>query len=652
MKKLVLIIAILSVLCASGAYAQKQSGVVKTRGKMVNGKLVPGTMLSGATVQVEGRQAILAKDGKFSFPVKDGKFTLKSVSKQGYQLIDAEACRQYQYSKNPLTIVMEQPDQLRSDQLATERKLRRELQRRIQQREDEIDALNASVEEKNRLLVQLNKEREENEKIIETMAKYYATLDYDQLDAFQRQVSQLLENGSLERADSLLRTRGGMDSRIARIHQEQKALTEAQAAQSMRQKRLDESKAGTRKKLEAIATDCYSFYQRFFMAHQNDSAAYYLELRAGLDTTNAQWQLEAGLFMEDYIVDMEMAKTYYLRAKRLSIDIDDGINYNLSRAYSGLGGVCKKKGQYPEMMSNFQKSLEIRKALYGERDSRVCGAYINIATANYYIGNYDLALLQFDSILTILKESGNEISGASATAYGNMAAIYTYYKGDYAKALQLLKKEEEIMIKVFGDDLPDLISTYMSISETLMNNGELDEAMDYNKKAYDLSMEHFGADHPSTADVVGSRGICHLYKGEFDEALPDFAYCYEKKCKFLGEDSEEAAAALLYIGYVHLYKGDFEKAVEMGNKILATHLKIVGEKHKSTAYDYLFLANCYEGMNDFDKALKYAEKSLEIYKQTLGEENEETQAAKGAIEEIKEKRRESGVRDNGEKQKK
>jgi len=647
MKKLILFIAVLIVLCVSGTYAQTQSGVVKTRGKMVNGKLVPGTLLQGATVQVEGRQAILAKDGKFSFPVKDGKYTLKSVSKQGYKLVDDDACRQYQYSKNPLNIVMEQPDKLQSDQLATERKLRRELQRRIQQREDEIEAMNIAVEERNHLLAEVNQQREENENIIKKMAAYYSTLDYDQLDAFQQSVSALLEDCQLERADSLLRTRGDMHSRVSRIKDEQAAIAREQAELAKRKKALGESKAGTQRKLEAIAADCYSFFQRFLMAHQNDSAAYYLELRAGLDTTNAQWQLEAGLFMEDYIVDMEMAKTYYLRAKRLSIDIDDGINYNLSRAYSGLGGVCKKKGQFPEMMSNFQKSLEIRKALYGERDSRVCGAYINIATANYYIGNYDLALLQFDSILTILKESGNEISGASATAYGNMAAIYTYYKGDYAKALQLLKKEEEIMIKVFGDDLPDLISTYMSISETLMNNGELDEAMDYNKKAYDLSMEHFGADHPSTADVVGSRGLCHLHKGEFDEALPDFTYCYEKKCKFLGEDSEEAAAALLYIGYVHLYKGDFEKAVEMGNKILATHLKIVGEKHRATAYDYLFLANCYEGMNDFDNALGYAEKSLEIYEQTLGEENEETQAAKGAIEEIKEKRRESGLRDNG-----
>ena len=42
MRKLLLTFAILSVFCASVTFAQTQSGVVKTRGRMVNGKLVPG----------------------------------------------------------------------------------------------------------------------------------------------------------------------------------------------------------------------------------------------------------------------------------------------------------------------------------------------------------------------------------------------------------------------------------------------------------------------------------------------------------------------------------------------------------------------------------------------------------------------------------
>ncbi|MBP5241274.1 MAG: hypothetical protein J6Z26_05135, partial [Bacteroidales bacterium] len=105
MKKTTIIFALLA-FAFFGMQAQTQSGVVKTRGRMVGGKLVPGTMLSGATVQVEGRQALLASDGHFSFPVSGNSYTLKNVSKQGYQLVDAEVCRSYRYSGNPLSVVM------------------------------------------------------------------------------------------------------------------------------------------------------------------------------------------------------------------------------------------------------------------------------------------------------------------------------------------------------------------------------------------------------------------------------------------------------------------------------------------------------------------------------------------------------------------
>ena len=96
------------------ATAQTQQGYVKTKGRMVNGQLVPGQGLKGATVSVKGRTAVLvnADDGAFSFPVTEMQFRLDSVKKKGYQLVDLDLCpRTYTPSKNPLYIVMETPEQ-------------------------------------------------------------------------------------------------------------------------------------------------------------------------------------------------------------------------------------------------------------------------------------------------------------------------------------------------------------------------------------------------------------------------------------------------------------------------------------------------------------------------------------------------------------
>lgn len=618
MKKLVLFIAVLIVLCVSGAYAQKQSGVVKTRGRMENGKLVPGTPLPGATLKVNDGQIVLAKDGKFSFPVKDGKYTLKSVSKQGYNLVDAEACRQYQYSKNPLTIVMEQPEQQRSDQLATERKLRRELQRRIQQREDEIDALNASVEEKNRMLVQLNKEREENEKIIETMAKYYATLDYDQLDAFQRQVSELLENGSLERADSLLRTRGGMDSRIAHIQQEQKALAEAQAAQSMRQKRLDESKAGTQRKLETIAADCYSFYQRFLMAHQNDSAAYYLELRASLDTTNVEWLREAGNYIRDYLADYDRAMELYNIAMRQAKEQNGENSQEMALCYYDISRLHLENDEYSEAMDFENKALS-----FFEKDSN----NIKVAMCNNEIGqnyfqqsNYKEAEHFFSQAATLLeKEPNTDNIHILSSLYVNMSECKIQML-NFLDAKQLCHKAIEIGEKYYGEEHFNIALYYIGMGRSLVGLKEYDEADYYLQKGLRIGKKILGEKNPKLIVVYNNLGNMYFQVGDFSKSIKYSEEALSIGKSAFGEKHTKIANSLFNLSVVYGYKlKDYDKSLNYLKKAKDIYINIYGTEHDNIANCLKAMGDIYDIASKHDSALLCYQQSLDIRVKKYGE---------------------------------
>ena len=129
-------------------------------------------------ISVQGRSTLLVNqaNGSFSFPVTSDQFRLDSVKKKGYQLVDMEACpRTYKYSSNPLYIVMETPDQQLQDQLTAERKIRRNLQKQLQEREDEIESLKEqqqiSDEEYRAALQKLYQEQENNEQLIKDMAK-------------------------------------------------------------------------------------------------------------------------------------------------------------------------------------------------------------------------------------------------------------------------------------------------------------------------------------------------------------------------------------------------------------------------------------------------------------------------------------------------
>ena len=219
MKKLILLSTL--ILLGFALPAQTQQGYVKTKGRMVNGKLVPGQGLKGATVSIQGRTSVSVQNhnGSFSFPIPSKSFIIKSVTKNGYKLVDADIIGQpFHYSNNPIYLVMETPEKQLQDQLDTERKIRHTLQQQLQQRENQIEALKEqqviTINEYNEAREKLYKEIDKNNLLVKDMAKRYALIDYDQLDEFYQQVAYLIDNGELSKADSLLKTRGNINKQI------------------------------------------------------------------------------------------------------------------------------------------------------------------------------------------------------------------------------------------------------------------------------------------------------------------------------------------------------------------------------------------------------------------------------------------------------
>ena len=519
-KKIFFLISILALALFGGVEAQTQSGVVKTRGRMVNGKLVPGTLLSGVTVQIDGRQAILAKDGKFSFPVKDGKFTLKSVTKQGYKLVDADACRQYLYSPTPLQIVMEEPGKLQADQLATERKLRRELQRRLQQREDEIEEMQLSLDEKNRMLAQINQEREDNEKIIASMSQYYATIDYDQLDSFQQRVTQLLENGELERADSLLRTRGSMTDRIRQMRQEQEAEAKEESELAQQQQFIDQVAEGVKKNIEITATDCQNFINRFNDAHLFDSAARYYDLRAKLDTNNVEWQLEAGYYYYSKIGDYDKAQRYFSKAGFIALVSSDlRIAQMAPMCLDYEGRALMMKGRYQqaaELQQRAMKNITLK-----------CDK--NLADIYALSGKYNEAKEQYNKVLNEPKTLF-VYEDIVASAYTGLAYVLKT-QGKYSESDIYIEKA----FQIYEKNVLDPYGLAMANVVKAMNNKN-DEALKCYQKALDIAKDNISDRHPFYALIYLNLGLTQEKMKERAKALENYQKAKSIAEKALGLD--------------------------------------------------------------------------------------------------------------------
>lgn len=358
-------------LVSSLVMAQTQQGYVKTRGRMVNGQHVKGVGLPGATVQVQGRSAVLSQqNGSFSFPVTSQTFWLQSVKKLGYELVDADATRKaYKTSPNPLYLVMETPEQQMDDQLEAEEKISRTLREQLKKLRMELqqqkDANKITEEDYRQQLAQLMKDQENNKKLIADMAKEYAAIDYDQMDDLNQRISDAILNGRLTEADSLLRSKGDIVSRIAQVRNEQQAEQMREAEILCDQEALAASREGTRKKLEDIANDCYRHSELCHINYQLDSMAYYLLLRAELDTTRVLWQFEAAYRG----VDLYVCKRYYDRVICLTQDNRSGNNlYLYATALYNIGTLYLSRGDSINAEIYFKKGIDGRRT-YAEQSN-------------------------------------------------------------------------------------------------------------------------------------------------------------------------------------------------------------------------------------------------------------------------------------------
>lgn len=202
------------VVVLTSATAQTQQGFVKTIGRP--GK--PGVPLENVTIQMVGmvNPAISSATGEFrlsAYNKKDGDaIKLLKVRKNGYELKDKELIgRLLVFSSHvPIYITMVDTYQLVADKKRIEENARRvaemNYQKKLEQLEKENEKNKLSAEKFRQEKDALEEKYEKYLSLIGDMADRYARTDYDNLDSIDVEINICIENGELEKADSLIHT--------------------------------------------------------------------------------------------------------------------------------------------------------------------------------------------------------------------------------------------------------------------------------------------------------------------------------------------------------------------------------------------------------------------------------------------------------------
>lgn len=194
--------------------AQTQQGHVKTIGRPNK----PGTHLGNVTIRMRGmlNAVVSSANGDFSVSIpgkKDGDaIYLLSVQKNGYELKDRELTGRPMVfsSKVPIEILMIDSKQLAADKQRIEKNAYRVAELNYKNKQKELE----EQQKKNKIsadryrqeLLDLQDKYEKYLSLIGDMADRYARTDYDKLDSIDRVINLCIEEGNLDRADSLIHT--------------------------------------------------------------------------------------------------------------------------------------------------------------------------------------------------------------------------------------------------------------------------------------------------------------------------------------------------------------------------------------------------------------------------------------------------------------
>ena len=614
------ILALLFTVCAAVLCpAQRQTGYVKTPGRLgPGGELIAGQRISGATLYLRDISTVSSgPDGTFTLAVPGKSFMLTRVQKNGYELADRDLLgKTHSTSSDPFIVVMDTPDALLAQRLSSERKLRRTLQQQLQAREDEIEALREqqriTEDEYHKKLQELYASQENNEKLIADMAERYARMDFDRMDDFRRRVAACIQSGDLTRADSLLSTKGSMEERIAELSRMDDAIRDDADDLARRQEAHNKSVALRAKTLEDIAADCYNRSEICLMEHKNDSAAYYLELRANTDTLNAEWQMVASHILNKFVGSYTRALQYENRALRFFLSQPEKYKKEIGLCYYSIGQIERTLGDLDSATDHFQLAQDYFMEEYGEDSVEVANVYNSFADICQLRGDYEKALIYLEKDLEISLRRLGENHNYIAITYKDLGDLYSTL-GNYNKALEFYKKSLSVYQNIDTKDDIGASNTYNSLGLLYTHKGEYDKSIECHNRALAIELEFFDESHPEVVLTYSNIGLNYHYIGDYPKALEYYNKSLQSNIKAKGNRHPSVAIALNNIGGVYLYQGDYDMALSYFNRALEIQLACYGDNHMDVARSYHNIGSTYLRKGEYIEAIKFNEDSRRLY---------------------------------------
>jgi tetratricopeptide (TPR) repeat protein len=194
-------------------------------------------------------------------------------------------------------------------------------------------------------------------------------------------------------------------------------------------------------------------------------------------------------------------------------------------------------------------------------------------------------------------------------------AYLDYYKGNYDKALEIVKKANEIVEKKDSEKYAEILTYQGSLNKELAN---YEDAQIFYEESFEVYKRIYpNQDHPDAANSLNNLGVIWKNKKDFSKALNFYNQSFEiRKKLYPNQDHPDIADSLNNLGVLWSEK-DFNKALNFRTKSFEMRKKLYpNQDHPDIAQSLNNLGFILE-KKDFNKGLEFYTQSFEMKKKGI-----------------------------------
>ena len=280
--------------------------------------------------------------------------------------------------------------------------------------------------------------------------------------------------------------------------------------------------------------------------------------------------------------DYQFAKDCHMRALEVLQKLNpQSPTPEIADSFNKLGNVFFNSGKIEEAREYFQKSLDMRKILYGQRHPNVAALLSNLGSVHSEMGDLETARDFFQRSHVLREENYGEVHPHVADSLSNLGILYSKICS-HEEAIQYHERALEMRKKLFFEDHGLIADSYNNLALAYKFAGQLEKAKECFQSALHIREKVSGKHHPVVAALLSNLGVLYMELEEMEKSKAVLHRAVEIS-------SHRVGSYLLNLGLVYQRCQEFDRAAEYfdaaeNTKVKAFVVTCVLEPDKEAVY--------------------------------------------------------------------